>query len=195
MPQKQPTLMTSCLWTCSLWAVGDNQSVVWAIQLLVLCHGDPSKLTYLQRAFLFYLFILTGGNCFTILCWFVPYINVKQPQVYYVTSLLSLPPTSHPIPPSRLSRSSGFSLQCHIANAHWLSILHIIMHIFQCYSSSSSHSLLPRPPSPGSTSLLSMSASLFLNDIYFHQYQFSRFHIYAFILDACFSPSDLLHSL
>ena len=38
-------------------------------------------------------------NCFTILCWFLPYINMNQSQVYYVPSLLNLPPISHPIPP------------------------------------------------------------------------------------------------
>ena len=34
-------------------------------------------------------------NCFTILCWFLPYINMNQPQVHTPMS----PPASLPIPP------------------------------------------------------------------------------------------------
>ena len=52
------------------------------------------------------------------------------------------------------------------------------------------------PPSPApavSVSLFSVSESLFLSCRCVHQYQFSRFHIYALIHDSCFS--DLLHSV
>ena len=45
-------------------------------------------------------------NCFTMLCWFLPFNNVNQPYVYiyigvhiHLVALLSLPPTPHPIPP------------------------------------------------------------------------------------------------
>ena len=64
---------------------------------------------------------------------------------------LPLPIPSHP---SRLSQSTRFSSLCHTANSHWLSILHMVMYMFQCYSLYSSHPLLP---SIMSTSLFSMS--------------------------------------
>ena len=41
-----------------------------------------------------------GDNCFTLLHWFLPYVNMNQPQVYtHVSSLLNLPPTFHSMPP------------------------------------------------------------------------------------------------
>ena len=42
-------------------------------------------------------FFLLEDNCFTILCWYVPYININQPQVYICLLLLSLLSTSYPI--------------------------------------------------------------------------------------------------
>ena len=30
---------------------------------------------------IFFLIFLLEDNCFTILCWFLPYINMNQPQV------------------------------------------------------------------------------------------------------------------
>ena len=56
---------------------------------------------------------LLEDNCYTILCWFLPYINMNQSEVY-ITS----PPsqTSLPIPtpphPSRLAQSPGLSSRC-----------------------------------------------------------------------------------
>ena len=57
----------------------------------------------------------------------------------YVLSLFSLPPASHP---SRLSHSSGLSSLSHIANSHWLFVLHMLVYMFPCYSPHSSHPLL-----------------------------------------------------
>ena len=55
-----------------------------------------------------YLFILIGGNYFTILGWFLPYISMHQPQAYMFLALLT--PLQHPSPrhPSSLSQSTGF---------------------------------------------------------------------------------------
>ena len=70
-------------------------------------------------------------NFFTILCGFLPYINVNQPQLYIHP--LSL---EHPLPSptashlSRLSQSTRLSSMCHTANSHWLSILHTVMYMF-----------------------------------------------------------------
>ena len=45
-----------------------------------------------------YIFLfLLGDNCFTILCWFLPYINMNQSQVY-IYPLPPEPPTPH-LPP------------------------------------------------------------------------------------------------
>ena len=54
------------------------------------------------------------------------------------------------------------------------------------------------PPSlspAASTSLLSTSVTLFLPSKQVHLYHFSRFYIYVFIYDTCFSLPDLLHSV
>ena len=54
------------------------------------------------------------------------------------------------------------------------------------------------PPSlspAASTSLLSTSVTLFLPSKQVHLYHFSRFYIYVFIYDMCFSLPDLLHSV
>ena len=70
-------------------------------------------------------------NFFTILCGFLPYINVNQPQ-FYIHPL----PLEHPLPSptashlSRLSQSTRLSSMCHTANSHWLSILHTVMYMF-----------------------------------------------------------------
>ena len=40
------------------------------------------------------------GNCFTILCWFLPYINMNRPWAYFCPPLLETPShlLAHPIP-------------------------------------------------------------------------------------------------
>ena len=47
----------------------------------------------------FLFFFQLEDNCFRILCWPLPYLNMNQPQVYISPSLLSPPPMPHPIPP------------------------------------------------------------------------------------------------
>ena len=61
-----------------------------------------------------------------------------------------------------------------------------------CYSLHSSDPLPPLPPAPPVT-LFSMSASPLLLCKQICQDHPSRFHIYAFIYNICFSLSDLLH--
>ena len=51
-----------------------------------------------------------------------------------VSSLFSLPLTSHLILPSSLSQSTGLSSLGPAENSHWLPILHMVMCMFQCYS-------------------------------------------------------------
>ena len=56
-------------------------------QNLVYSHQGPHNSHVLGTIFnwsiIFYLFIylfLVGGYCFTILCWFLPHINMNQPS-------------------------------------------------------------------------------------------------------------------
>ena len=82
---------------------------------------------------------------------------MSQPEVY-VCPLPPEPPSHllpHPSPPG-CHRAPGLSSLRHTANSHWLSILHLVMCMFQCNSPNSSHPLLPLlcPPS--------LYASLFL---------------------------------
>ena len=54
-------------------------------------------------------------------------------------TLLPLPP--HPVPPDCL-RAPALGPLYHTSNSHWLSVLHMLMYVFQCYSLKSSHPLL-----------------------------------------------------
>ena len=47
------------------------------------------------------------NNCFTVLCWFLPYINLNQSQVYICPFLLEPPSHLTAIPPPTLSQSTG----------------------------------------------------------------------------------------
>ena len=62
-----------------------------------------------------------------------------------ITSLLSLTP----LPLHRSSRSSqstSLGSLCYPAASQWLSVLHMVVYICQCYSLNSSHPLLPICP-------------------------------------------------
>ena len=86
----------------------------------------------------------------------------------YVPSFLNHPTPPPPPPPSRsyssrLSQSFGFL--CHTSNSHWLSILHMVMCMFQCYFPKSSHPLLPTLCSK-CLCLLCCPAAMKLEDVY-----------------------------
>ena len=74
-----------------------------------------------------FLFFPLEDNCFTVLCWPLPYINMNQPQIY--TCPLLPRPLSHPIPSTGFSQNSGLSSLCHTADSHLLSILHMVMYV------------------------------------------------------------------
>ena len=59
----------------------------------------------------------------------------------YIPSILSLPPIT-PSHPSRSSQSPRLSSLCYTSASHWLSILHMVMYMCQCYSLNSSYPLL-----------------------------------------------------
>ena len=62
-----------------------------------------------------------------------------------VPSLLSLPPTSHPIPPLWVVTEPCFELPESCSKSCWLSVLAVVVYVFPCYSLHLSHPLLPHP--------------------------------------------------
>ena len=106
-----------------------------------------------QGILFFLIYFKLEDDYFALLCWFLPYTNVNQPQVCICP--LPLEPPSHPPTPShpsRLSQSTGLSSLHHTANSNQLSVLHMVMYMFQCYSLNSSH-VLPSPLCPQVCSL------------------------------------------
>ena len=105
--------------------------------------------SFLTHAILFIIIIiLLEDNCFTIFCWFLPYVNINQPQVY----IYPFPPKSpsHPMLLSRLSQSTGltpcitqYTGSCVWLSSHLLSALHAVMYMFPYYSLNLSHPALP----------------------------------------------------
>ena len=90
--------------------------------------NNPNLFSFLFFAF----FIRLEDNCFTILYWFLPYVDMNQPQMY-IRPLLP-EPRSHlsPFYPSRLSQSTRLSSLCHRANSHLSSSLHMVIYMFPC---------------------------------------------------------------
>ena len=91
------------------------------------------------------LIYLLGGYYFTILCCFLPYIDMNQPWVYMSSpSWTHIPP--HTIPQGHPSAPAVSALS-HAVNLGWWSVSHMIIYMFQSYSLKSSHShLLPQSP-------------------------------------------------
>ena len=113
-----------------------------------------------------------------MLCQFLLYSKVSQLYVYMYPLPLELP--SHPPHPilSGSSQSTALSFLCCTAASHQLTILHVIVYIYQCYSLHLSYPFLPPPMS---TCPFSTPASLFTPCKQIQLYLFSRFHIYALI--------------
>ena len=83
--------------------------------------------------YLIYFYQLEA-NYFTILSWFLPYIDINQPWVYMCS------PSWTPLPPPSPSHPSGSS-QCtspehlsHASNLGWRSLSHLIIYMFRCFS-------------------------------------------------------------
>ena len=106
--------------------------------------------------------------------WFLSYTNKNQTYMYICS--LPLEAFSHLITRLWVSQSPGLSFLSYVANSHWLSILHMVVFVFPCYSFHSSHPLLPQPTV--SITLFSMSMSPFLLCKWIHQFHL-RFCIHA----------------
>ena len=68
-------------------------------------------------------------NCFRILCWFLPYTNMNQPQVYICPLPREPPLPPHPTPLG-CHRAPDLGSLCHTANSHRL--FYIWQHICFC---------------------------------------------------------------
>ena len=97
---------------------------------------------------IFYFFkfnLIFNWKIIAILWWLLPYININQPQVYICPFPLKPPSLFPPHPtPLGLHRPLTLGSLNHTANSHRLSVLHMIMYMFQYFSLKSSH-LLPLP--------------------------------------------------
>ena len=87
------------------------------------------------------------------------------------------PPSWISLPP-RSPQSSEQNSLCYTVGSHQLSVLYIVVYVYQSQSPNSSHLPSPRLVS---IRLFSTSVSLFLLCKQVHLYHFSRSHIYALI--------------
>ena len=81
---------------------------------------EPSAMETWILFFFFNLFFYLEENCFTMLCWFLPYDSADQ---------LSFPPASHPSRPSQRAKLSSL---CCIAASHQLSISQVVGYVCRC---------------------------------------------------------------
>ena len=134
------------------------------------------------------------ANYFTILWWFchtLPWISHGCTYVPHPEHPSHLPP--HPIPLGHPSAPAPSTLS-HASNLDWRSISHMIIYMFQCHSSKSTHPC----PLPESKRLFYISVSLLLSHIQSNCYHLSNSYIWICILYWCFSfwltSPCLLHS-
>ena len=81
------------------------------------------------------LFFLLEDNCFTIVSVFAIHQHESAIGIY-MPPVTAEPPSHLPLHPNSASynRAPDLSSLSHTANSHWLSILHMVMYMFQCYS-------------------------------------------------------------
>ena len=128
--------------------------------------------------------VLLDYNCFTkcikfLLCSSVNQLYLRHPAP---SSWASLDPSAHL---SGSSQSPELGSMCFRADSHWLSVLHIVVCVRQCFSW-----LIPPLLPHVSAGFFSTSASPFLPCTQVHLNHLSRFHVYA-LMYICFSLSDL----
>ena len=143
-------------------------------------------------------------NYFTILWRLLPYINMNQPWVYMYPPVLRPLPLSSPSHPSGLSQSTSFEcLPCFMHwTWHWLSILHMVIYTFQCYSLILSHPrLLPHNLIVCSLHLClfcclvyRIVVTIFLNSIYMHYILYWCFSFWLTLLCIIGSSFNLIRT-
>ena len=106
---------------------------------------NVQKTLLLEIFFLIYYFFIFNWRISTLqycdgFCHTATWISHRH---IYVFPLLN--PDSHLPPqliPSGCHRTPALRAMHHTSNSHWLSILHMVMYMFQCYTLKSSHPLL-----------------------------------------------------
>ena len=124
--------------------------------------------------------------------WFLPHIDMNQPQVYMCPpsrTPFSCPCLSHP---SGLSQWTGF--ECIVSCIKLRLLIYFTygnIHISMLFSQ-----VIPPLPSPTeSKSLFFISMTLSLSCIKGHHYHLSKFHIYVLVYCIGVFLSGLLHSV
>ena len=128
-----------------------------------------------------------------MLWWFLPYIDMNQPEVYMCPPILNPPPTSLPIPshPHWLSTSFECPASC----------IKLALVIYFTYGNNIHVSMLFSqfiPPLPSPTEckrLFYTSVSLLLSCLQGYRYHLSIFHTYALVYCIGVFLSGLLHSV
>ena len=156
-------------------SVSSTLSPSLAVYFFFLCY----EFVFISLYFICWWYLLINlfwleANYFTTLWWFLPYTDMNHPWVDMCPLVLNLPPNlpPHPIPlvcPSALALSALFQA----SNLDWLSISHMVIYMFQCYSLKSSHPHLPQSPKVCSLYLClfcylayRVIVTIFLNSIY-----------------------------
>ena len=92
-----------------------------------ISEGEGSVSHFLKK-----LILILEDNYFTILWWFLPYVDMNQPRVYMCPPILNPLPAPSPPHPSGLSQSTSLSDLLCASNLHWSSVLHMVIYMFQC---------------------------------------------------------------
>ena len=139
--------------------------------------------------FIFYFFTLFY---FTILYWFCHTLT----WIHHGCTWVPNPGYPSHLPPCIISldhpRAPAPSILYSVSNIDWWFVSYMIVYMFQCHSSKSSHPL-PLPQSPKVHSNTSMS--LLLSHIQGYHYHLSKFHIYVLVYCIGVFLSGLLHSV
>ena len=79
------------------------------LKVLKIIKDSQRAFVYVDYAYWYIkkFFFNLKDNCFTMLCWFLPYINMNQP---YVPSLLNLPLTSQIFPGGSDGKASAYNV-------------------------------------------------------------------------------------